>query len=401
MPATHGFAASFRKRGRLIGCCTALALMLCAALLAPPRASATIPTTTYLALGPENTFGYQQQRFEENQPNEAPSYFNKNYPAFFAKKLRATVEADKNLVVVNDGCPGETTDSFFGTGPIGTNFDPTATPACPYHFAKGLPLHNSLGTLSQLEDALEVLNPCFVHSGVCPPNHEVKAVTLDIGGNDELASLGKCLAEVKAEFEATGTSQYGTHVEESIKVCVLHHLEEVYEHIYKNVATAIGLIRNASLGNYSGPIVYLGFFNPFTFVLTGSDVLQKVVNAELESKLAASGLGVKYANPLIKFNTEVTASLAEEKRIGCTQAITELKEEQTNKAKCKVARLGLLVEEGNVHDEEVNKAAAEAQGVTEAGEGKTVIYPYNGSADLHPTVKGHEVLANVIFANYP
>src|SRR2546421_10488692 len=81
MQATHGLEGLFRTRGRLLGCCMALALAL-SALVFAPGASATEPppTTTYLALGTSLAFGYQQEKFENHFPNEAPAYFESGYP---------------------------------------------------------------------------------------------------------------------------------------------------------------------------------------------------------------------------------------------------------------------------------------------------------------------------------
>src|ERR1700712_3390948 len=141
-------------RGRLIGCCIALALAVSAMVLAPVASAAVKPpTTTYVAAGDSLAFGYTQEKSEENAPNEPPAYFETGYASEFAKLLRSKAGGgDKGLVLANNGCPGETTDSFFGTGPLGKAVDPTGTSACPYHFALGLPLHTSLATLSQAEN---------------------------------------------------------------------------------------------------------------------------------------------------------------------------------------------------------------------------------------------------------
>jgi len=288
----------------------ALALALSALVLAPvASAKVTPPVTTYLAAGDSNAFGYTQQKFEENEPNEAPKYFADNYPNEYAKKTLK--KENKGIVVVNNGCPGETTDSFFGTGPLGAATDPTGTPACTYHFEKGLPLHNSLGTLSQLEDSISVLNPCFTSASVCAPPHEIKAVTLDLGSNDELATVAACKAEVKTEFEETGKSQYeGEENEEplpakihnSIQGCLAVHAGPSFERIITNTVTAIALMRKPEYGNYTGPITVVGFYNPKAIVLPGSDALQVVLNQEMKKALHESGLSVKFTNPMPTFN---------------------------------------------------------------------------------------------------
>src|SRR5690242_326882 len=204
MQATHGLEGLFRTRGRLLGCCMALALAISALVFVPvAQAVEPPPTTTYLALGTSLAFGYQQEKFEANFPNEAPAYFESGYPNVFAKKLKALkTENNKGLVLVNNGCPGETSDSFIGAGALGKAVNPKTpenpfgeSPACDYHFKNGLPLHNELATLSTLESGLSVLNPCFTKKSVCAPAHPVRAVTLDMGANDELRAVKICIAK--------------------------------------------------------------------------------------------------------------------------------------------------------------------------------------------------------------
>src|ERR1043165_6597727 len=98
MQATNGLAGLFRKRGRLIGCCMALALALSALVFASGASAVTAPTTTYLALGDSLAFGYQQEKFEQNFPNEAPAYFESGYANYFAAKLRGKPNLFKGLV---------------------------------------------------------------------------------------------------------------------------------------------------------------------------------------------------------------------------------------------------------------------------------------------------------------
>ncbi|HMH46575.1 MAG TPA: hypothetical protein VK538_02565 [Solirubrobacteraceae bacterium] len=74
MQAMNGSAVSFRKRGRLIGCCMALVLAFSALVFSASAGAATPPPpTTYLALGDSLAFGYTQEKFENHFPsNESP-----------------------------------------------------------------------------------------------------------------------------------------------------------------------------------------------------------------------------------------------------------------------------------------------------------------------------------------
>jgi len=187
----------------------ALAAVLFALIFAPgARATEPPPPTTYLALGDSLAFGYDQEKFEIHFPNESPSYFETGYPNVFRNALKGKTEGNKGLVLVNNGCPGETTDSLIGNGALGKAVNPKTeenpfgeSQSCPYHFVNGLPLHNDLGTLSTLESGISVLNPCFTKKSVCAPPHPVTAVTLDIGANDELRAVKICISKVKDEYE--------------------------------------------------------------------------------------------------------------------------------------------------------------------------------------------------------
>jgi hypothetical protein len=379
MQARNG-SAGLRSRGGLIGLCMAFALVLSAVVLAPvASAKVAPPITTYVATGDSLAFGYTQEKSEENAPNEPPSYFEGGYTNEYAKILK---KENKGLVLVNNGCPGETSDSFFGTGPLGKAVDPTGTQACPYHFTLGLPLHTSLATLSQAENAISQLNPCFVKKSVCAPPHEIKMVTFNIGGNDELASIASCKAEVKKEFEETGKSKYEqptdekepieVKIKDSINACIVEHTPTVAKHLAKNMETFLGLVRSPEFGNYSGPIKVLGVYNPQTFVLEGSDALQLFVNSEMEK--AVTPFGAKFANPMPKFNPPP---------------------ERSNKEKKAIEK---YTEWYNPKDEAANKAKCEANQAKEAGEGKTVIYPCTPEGDIHPSPAGSKQLAKILNA---
>jgi hypothetical protein len=420
MQATNGLAGLFRSRGRLVGCCIALALALSALVFAPGASAAEPPpVTTYLALGDSLAFGYQQEKFEINSPNEAPSYFESGYANYFAKKLRGTPNLFKGLVIVNNGCPGETTDSMIGKGALGKAVNPKTeenpfgeSPACPYHFASGLPLHNELATLSTLESGISVLNPGFTKKEVKAPPHEIKAVTLDIGANDELRAVKICIAKVKKEYEEVLKSEkeppsWYPDAKLGIRECAVEDAvnpKGTFAHIIKNVETIVGLIRSPSYGNYSGPVIMLGFYNAFSFVLEGSDGLQKILNDKFEKNVAEGplgALGVKYANPFATFNPAPEEGKKEALSIGCAGAPYTSEKPAQDGFTCKTLTVGKNANMGNANDIAANKAKKEAENAKETEEGKIVTFPFGGEGDIHPTDVGYVKLGQAIYAKYP
>ena len=120
MQAMHGYAISFRSRGRLIGCCLVLALALAAAMSMPSMASAQT-TDKYLALGDSLAFGYSLEQYHKGEEKgfESPKLFDKGYANAYAKTLAAQAKKEeKSVTLQNDGCPGETTGSLIGTNPV-------------------------------------------------------------------------------------------------------------------------------------------------------------------------------------------------------------------------------------------------------------------------------------------
>ena len=58
----------------------------------------------------------------------------------------------------------------------------------------------------------------------------------------------------------------------------------------------------------------MGFYNPATFILAGSDALQKQLNEYLETHAVANNAGkVVFANPFVAFNGTSEGSKAEKK----------------------------------------------------------------------------------------
>jgi lysophospholipase L1-like esterase len=316
MQAKHGLSALARKRGRLLGCCMTLALALSGLMLAPGGASAQPTKTTYLALGDSISFGYSEERFNVNYPNEAPAFFEEGFDHWFTKDLAKPSEVGKGVVDVNDACPGETSNGLIGenealggqksTEPAGGENGiqgPGDWHPCAYHFVDGFPLHNSLGTASQLEEALSLLKEGN-------PAHQVDAITLNIGSNDELAAIAQCKKEVAEEFEKEGKSKYGETPTGAFTACVGQTAEtKTFPRILENIGKILGAIdsQEPGGGHYTGPIILLGFYNPDALVLPGSDSLQEGLNAAVEAEILPHFPNVTFANPFPVFNKGATA----------------------------------------------------------------------------------------------
>lgn len=425
MQAMNGSAGSFRSRGKLIGCCMALTLALCAMLFAPAaNAETASEAPTYLATGDSLAFGYTEEKFDVNFPTESPSFFETGYPNSYAKYLRTKEKGgfgkEKTLVLVNDGCPGETVEGFIGENPAVGGSESTETEneklgtkeyqgpgdhhPCKYHFGHQLPLHNggyynpeTGKPVSQLEEAA-----AEIKGG--KPTHKITDITVNIGANDELAQVTLCEYEVGKELAEKGYSERpgnpGHHYEpaeaaEAVNFCLVESVQSptgVFARIDKgtedilNVMLGSGYKKLEEEGK-SGPIVVLGAYNPEAFVLPGSDALQQIYNQKLEETVAKYGPLVKFANPYLKINGTKEGSKTEEKNIGCTKAIVAIGETAGHEeGDCEVAQVGKFTEEGNPFDEAVNKATAE--GKSEA---------YNGEGDIHPTPAGAAMLAKVMF----
>jgi lysophospholipase L1-like esterase len=211
------------------------------------------PQLSYLALGDSLAFGYSAARFKELEPTENPADYDTGYVNDFGDVLKLF---DPSLQIVNDGCPGETTESFI-EGP------------CEYQLA--YPLHHPYSggpTSSQLSDALAYLG---AHPGTVDP------ITLDIGANDALG-----LIEGTCKLEAA---------------CIEQGAPAVFEHIGANLGLILGELRAAAP---HAQIIVLGLYNPFGEKLAGGDALTAALN-EVEAGVAAD-FGARFADPLPVFN---------------------------------------------------------------------------------------------------
>jgi lysophospholipase L1-like esterase len=255
LPVSHGLATparSQRRRGRPLA--LIIALIALVALMLAPSAGASRPyRTTYLALGDSLAFGYSQAKFNELFPTEPASAYNTGYVDDFGHVLRLF---QPGVQTINDGCPGETTDSFI-KGP------------CEYGLA--FPLHHAYsgGPLSsQLSDALNVLS---THPKALTP------LTIDIGANDALGLIeGTCKLEAK---------------------CIEEHAPALFAHIAGNLGLILSQLRGAAP---HAKMIVLGLYNPFGETIPGADALTAKLN-EVEASIAAS-VGARFADPLPVFN---------------------------------------------------------------------------------------------------
>jgi lysophospholipase L1-like esterase len=254
---------SARTHRRLCGCLLLALAIACLALYLAPAAGAAwsqprgqrpgAQPQSYLALGDSLAFGYSQAKFNELFPNENPAAYNTGYVDDFGKVLHLFNPA---LQIVNDGCPGETTESFI-LGP------------CAYQLS--FPLHHPYvggPSSSQLSDALAYLNG---HPG------QVSPITLDIGANDALAVI-----KTTCNLEP---------------VCIAGHAPALFAHITGNLGAILAQLRAAAP---HAQIIVLGLYNPFGSTIAGANTLTAQLN-EAESKVAA-GYGARFADPLALFN---------------------------------------------------------------------------------------------------
>lgn len=207
----------------------------------------------YLALGDSLAFGYSQKRFEENLPEENPKSFETGYANDFARVVRLV---EPNLQLVNDGCPGETTESFI-KGP------------CEYQLK--YPLHHPYAAgpaSSQLADALAVI---AAHPG------RVSPITIDIGANDALG-----VVETVCDYNPA---------------CIEQHAPALFAQVGGNLDDILSQLRAAAP---RAQIIVLGLYNPFGTSIEGAGTLTADLNEVMASD--ASAAQARFADPLPVFN---------------------------------------------------------------------------------------------------
>lgn len=256
-------AVRFRSNHSLLGG-LALVLALASALLylsiaAPARAASHTAlhpapaAPTYLALGDSLAFGYSQAKFNSLFPNENPAAYDTGYVDDFGKVLKLL---RPRLQIVNDGCPGETTDSLIN-GP------------CAYQLS--FPLHHPYAagpSSSQLADALAVI---AAHPGT------INVITIDIGANDALG-----LIEGTCKFEPA---------------CIASGAPAVFAHVGANLGQILGALHAAAP---NAQMIVLGLYNPFGSKIPGGNQLTAALNQVMAG--VAAGVGARFADPLPIFN---------------------------------------------------------------------------------------------------
>src|SRR5215475_1147739 len=143
-------SALYRVCTRTAVCVLALAAL--GALALAPAASAEGVGSTYLALGDSLAYGYHQAQFQQELSEKGfveAANFDDGYVDDFGAALKLF---NPKLKIVNDGCPGETTETMIHGSGVGPEFcagGPTGTP-----FPKAFLHHPYPGT--QLEDAVAI-----------------------------------------------------------------------------------------------------------------------------------------------------------------------------------------------------------------------------------------------------
>ncbi len=251
----------FRYHPLLVGLALALALLSIIAASARALPTPTLPAParstpaqpTYLALGDSLAFGYSQAKFNSLYPNENPAAYDTGYVDDFGRVLALV---HPHLAIVNDGCPGETTDSFIN-GP------------CAYQLS--FPLHHPYAggpSSSQLSDALAYI---AAHPGAVNP------ITIDIGANDALGLIeGSCKLE---------------------PACIAAGAPAVFAHVGANLGLILGQLRAAAP---RAEIVVLGLYNPFGSQIPGGNELTAALNQVMAG--VAASVGARFADPLPIFN---------------------------------------------------------------------------------------------------
>jgi lysophospholipase L1-like esterase len=255
-----------RVRACALVCCAAAAAAL-GVLAMAPAAGAVNLGSTYLALGDSLTYGFHQAKFEEelSKGEVNAATFNDGYVDDFSAVLKLV---RPKLQVINDGCPGETSETFIhGSGITGfCAGGPTGTP-----FPDSFLHHPYSAGGSQLADALSIL----------ASNPNVSPISVDIGANDVLQFLKSTCG-----FPAN--------------TCTEEQIIGEYFHIAGNLESILSQLRAAAP---HAEIVVIGNYNPFPTVQAapGGDAALKGLN-EILAQATGKTPGASFTSVEPAFN---------------------------------------------------------------------------------------------------
>jgi lysophospholipase L1-like esterase len=260
-------SAALRTRGRL-ACLLALLVTALAAVPAARADSASPvvvpPKATYLALGDSLAYGYHQGLFNSEFPNVDATTFNHGYADDFLAAMTKLSNGQQQMI--NDGCPGETSDSMIDGGPV----PGTCAKASPFPYAF---LHHAYSGGSQLSDALAV---------IAAHPKQVNPITIDIGANDLLQAQTPCAIA----GGGVGTPGFVSCIQGTIG------------HVATNLASILGQIRALAPNN---EIIVMGLYNPQINLLPLSDQLVTLGFNPTMAGVAAQ-FGAFFADPFDAIN---------------------------------------------------------------------------------------------------
>jgi lysophospholipase L1-like esterase len=273
-------SAVLHARGRLVRLLVALMATLVVAPLAhaDTTGKAVPPQNYYLALGDSLAYGYQQAKFNAEfgaTHTIDPSTFNTGYADDFLAAINGAFP-DKGTQLINDGCPGETSDSMINANPAGTCAHGGFPQVWLHHpYADGGP---------QLADAVAFLN---AHP------KKVTPITINIGANDLLATNRACASHF-------GDGTVFTTIYPGALACVAGEAPHTIGHIAQNLGVMLTALRDAAP---KAEIIVLGLYNP-NFIQPGADALIEYGYNPTMAGVAAQ-FGAFFADPFPAINVGI------------------------------------------------------------------------------------------------
>jgi len=237
---------------------TYLAAIFALALARTPASAHDLPPTFdppkryYLSLGDSIAYGFQSFKFQANLP---PAAYNTGFVDVFARQLR---RIRPDIITVNYGCPGESTQSFIAGPCIWTS--------------TGHQLHDPFSG-SQLQAAITFLQD---HRG------QVSPITLNLFGNDTPLLLGPCTANGRIDLD-----------------CVQAGAPAFIQAFTSRLSTIMGQLRAAAP---EAEIIVVGAYNAEPAALAFADPLYRSINVAMAE--AAAAQRARFADPFPIFNPQ-------------------------------------------------------------------------------------------------